>query len=191
MAAKCELPLIPPRVLSIAPCKHARQRCAYLPARRDKCACPIRPPRPTCANQRAWAFVAPRRPKPNSTDTAALSDLTRMHRPHGCIFPGNSAAPLIRLWPSYHYDFGATPSYQGQELDDVGRWRCLISFPRGSIRNQWRFISNHIGNDHEKDLFSLFETLKDTIESQWVMNHIIYLVTLHQFSVERGECLVH
>ncbi len=31
-----------------------------------------------------------------------------------------------------------------------------------------------IGNDHEKDLFSLLETLKDTMESQWVMNLLIY-----------------
>ncbi len=27
-----------------------------------------------------------------------------------------------------------------------------------------------IGNDHEKDLFSLIETLEDTMESQCVMN---------------------
>ncbi len=31
-----------------------------------------------------------------------------------------------------------------------------------------------IGNDHEKDLFSLLETLKDAMESQLVMNLLIY-----------------
>ncbi len=33
-----------------------------------------------------------------------------------------------------------------------------------------------IGNDHEKDLFSLLETLKDTMESQWVMDSEVLLV---------------
>ncbi len=32
-----------------------------------------------------------------------------------------------------------------------------------------------LGNDHEKDLFSLLEALKDTMESQCVMNIYIYM----------------
>ncbi len=70
VAAQCERPLVPARILSIASRANANSLHALWP---------IKAPRPTCTNQDAWAFITPRR-------RILLTD-TSLHALHqGCSF---------------------------------------------------------------------------------------------------------
>ncbi len=58
-------------------------------------------------------------------------------------------------------------------------WPCLVLSTFGSTFSETKFmwiilLIMMIGKSHEKDFIGMLETLKDTTESQWVMNLLIY-----------------
>ncbi len=78
---------------------------------------PIRTPRPTCANQDAWAVITPRWPKANSIHTATRHAWTRTparNTAQKAVFSLiHCPASFIRLWPSCHFDLGGIQTWFG------------------------------------------------------------------------------
>ncbi len=94
IAAERKLPLAHARVLLIASRANAKSLHVLWP---------IRTPRPSCANQDAWAVLTPKQPKANS-DTRRRVTFT--NHAQGCTISKTSFRPHYLFLPSVPFSLG-------------------------------------------------------------------------------------